>query len=211
MRAMLLVLLRTAATIVVLGILSGIARADTRGQVDAEGPDDVGLTQQVLARVRDSLAQASARVDGSRAQVRVSVGPAEARITVSSNGIENLLPIDRTDRVRGRVAGSVSIRGLPKEPRAVEHRDGRGGRVPITAAEPRDTETARSSAQPAGGSSDASVDRATGGPMTSSTDHPELFGLLHQASLRPDTILRRLPSATRVLVRFSIPVTGPPG
>jgi hypothetical protein len=225
-RGTLVVLAQAAGTLVVLGALSGTARADVAGTHDLEAPDQLAASHDVRVEPPGRVVDAGATIDGAGATVDASVAAFHASVAVDETGISLSVgsierthvptPVDETPAHDGPDAPRVTVAGSRGNPRLTSDGDDRSvAPTPddwfsISAAAGRYEGAVTSSRHPLGRQLHASAATA-GAAATSSEDRPDMLGLLARWSLPHDGAPRPFRSVITVLTSELVASTGPPG
>jgi hypothetical protein len=220
------VLAQAAGTLVVLGALSGTARADVAGTHALEAPDQLAASHDVRVSAPGRVVDAGATIEGSGAKVDASVAAFRASVAVDETGVSLSVgslerthvpaPVDETPSHDGHDAPSATVAGSRGNPQPASDGADRpveptpGDWFSISAAAGRFEGAVTSSRQPLGRQLHA-LAASAGAAATSSEDRPDVLGLLARWSLPHDGAPTPFWSVITVLTSELVASTGPPG
>jgi hypothetical protein len=219
----LLVLALTAATLVVLGALSGAARADVGDLLGPTVPDELAGSDD--ARIRPSgIVEARAGADGAEARVDVAGTRLHASVSADDGDVALFLEItpiveeqpddprspERPPHARqmhaaGEHEGPARSSGVP--------RTGWGRDAASSGPGRDDDHGAPAPARPPLGQPPNLVSGSTGRATTTSSAHdgPDVPGFLERFCFHRDGPGRPMTSTIAVFTYGLVPSTGPPG
>jgi hypothetical protein len=225
-RGTLMVLAQAAGTLLVLGVLSGTARADVASSHGVEAPEQPPAPHDVRVGPPGQVVGAGATIDGAGAGATVSVPVAASRASVSGDetGISLSLepthvpePVDETppnDGPHRLPAIFVGDRRTPPPSSNGGDRRATSTRADwfsISAAAGQHGGVANSSARHPLGRQLHALAATAGAAASSTDDRPDVLGLLAHWSLKHDSDRRPFRPVITVFTSELIASTGPPG
>jgi hypothetical protein len=220
------VLAQAAGTLVVLGALSGTARADVAGTQDFEAPDRLAAPHDLRVGPPGRVVDAGVAIDGAGATVDASVAAFQASVAVDETGISLSVgsvgrthvptPVDETPAHDGPRAPRATVAGSGGNPRFARDGDDRPAAptaddwFSISAAAGRYEGVWTSSRHPLGRQLHGLTATARAA-ATSSDDRPDVLGFLARRSLPHEGDPRAFRSVITVFTSELLASTGPPG
>jgi len=221
-----MVLAQAAVTLVVLGALSGTARAEVGDSPGAVAPDERAVPHHVRIRPPGQVGTAGAAADGAATRVDISVTALEASVSVDEGSISlsvERIPVvgkqhdespspDRPDAPQATAAGEHRDPDLASGPAARRTGCSRDGGPSTTGADDEnDGAGAMQTRHPLGPPLGVLTGSGSEPATTSTEDRPDVFGVLAHLSFHPDTAGRPFESAIAVFAFDLVPSTRPPG
>jgi hypothetical protein len=219
-----MVLAQAAVTLVVLGALSGTARAEVGDSSGAVAPDERAVPHHVRIRPPGQVGKAGAETDGAATRVDISVTALQASVSVDEGSISlsvERIPVvgkhddspspDRPDDApQATAAGEHGDPDLASGPAARRTGWSRDGGPSITGADD-ENDGAMQTRHPLGPPLGVLTGSGSEPATTSAEDRPDVFGVLAHLSFHRDTAGRPFESAIAVFAFDLVPSTGPPG
>ena len=218
-----MVLAQAAGTLLVLGALSGTARADVAASHGVEATYRLAA-HDVRVGPPGEIVEADATSDGARATVDVSVAASRASVAVDETSISFSLErtrvpeqVDETPAHDGHHGPLTTVAGGRRN--AGPSSDGDDRRTASTRADwfslsalAGHHEGATTSSRHPLGRQLHTLDATAGAAATSSADsRPDVLGLLAHWSLQHDSAPRSFRSVVTVFTSELVASTGPPG